>query len=100
MRRLGAERASAAVSGRRRRGGGRLLHAALACSLAAAFLALSPGFASAAPTVNCDTQELQPRLDSAPAGSTVLVTGTCQGLFTIDRDLTLKGNPTATLDGG
>ena len=34
-----------------------------------------------------------------PAGSTLLVKGTCVGNFVIGKSLTLQGNPTATLDG-
>jgi hypothetical protein len=49
--------------------------------------------------VNCDTEDLQPRITAAAAGSTLLIKGTCYGNFTVDHQLTLKGDPTATLDG-
>jgi hypothetical protein len=49
--------------------------------------------------VNCSTMNLQNKINTAPGGSTLLITGTCVGNFTVDKDLTLKGNPSATLDG-
>ncbi len=49
--------------------------------------------------MNCAKKALQPKLDSAPAGSTILVKGTCVGTAVIQKNLTLKGNPTATIDG-
>jgi hypothetical protein len=51
------------------------------------------------PVVNCATASLKDALASAPVGSTVRVKGTCTGQFRIDRNLTLAGAPTATLDG-
>jgi hypothetical protein len=52
-------------------------------------------------SVNCATGgDLQAKLDGASSGSTILVKGTCLGRFVIDgKSLTVKGNPTATLDG-
>jgi len=49
--------------------------------------------------VNCGGVNLQTRIDSASPGSTLLIKGTCLGTFTVDKDLTLEGDPTATLDG-
>ncbi|HXJ65198.1 MAG TPA: hypothetical protein VNN79_15705, partial [Actinomycetota bacterium] len=62
-------------------------------------VAIGPPASATVIGVNCATQHLQPKLDAAPAGSTVLVKGTCIGPFTIDSNVTVKGNPTATLDG-
>jgi nitrous oxidase accessory protein NosD len=43
---------------------------------------------------------LQNKIDSAPSGSTILVSGKCIGNFQITgKSLTLRGNPAATLDG-
>src|SRR5262249_34882991 len=50
-------------------------------------------------SVNCDQQALQPQLDQVATGSTLLLTGTCHGTFVVAKDITLKGNPKATLDG-
>src|SRR5580765_5645112 len=55
--------------------------------------------AGATTVVNCATQNLQARLNSAAAGSTVLVKGTCVGNFVLSKNLTLRGSPSATLDG-
>ena len=56
---------------------------------------------SSGPFVNCDRGgDLQQHLDSAPSGTAVLIKGTCHGNFVISgRSLTLKGYPSATLDG-
>ncbi|MER6919829.1 hypothetical protein ABT314_12545 [Streptomyces spiralis] len=56
--------------------------------------------AQAAPVtlVRCPAQNLQTAIDSVPAGSTLLVSGTCTGNFTIDKNLSLVGLG-ATLDG-
>jgi len=64
-------------------------------------LALGPP-ASAAPIhVNCGTGgNLQDKIDATPGGSTILIKGTCDGQFSVTgKALTLKGDPTATLDG-
>ncbi|MER6998573.1 hypothetical protein [Streptomyces sp. NPDC000410] len=42
---------------------------------------------------------LQPAVDSAAPGATLLVTGTCTGPFTIGKDLSLIGLGAAVLDG-
>jgi hypothetical protein len=49
--------------------------------------------------VNCNSDPLQPAIAAAPAGSTLKIKGTCHGNFQIQKNLTLAGNPTATLDG-
>jgi hypothetical protein len=49
--------------------------------------------------VNCSTQNLQTKINAAPPGSTLLIKGTCIGNFLVNKNLTLKGNPSATLDG-
>ncbi len=62
-------------------------------------LAVAPPADAAVVKVNCaNGGNLQSKLNSAPAGSTILIKGTCHGAFTIPKRLTLKGNPTATLD--
>src|SRR5205823_12599914 len=52
-------------------------------------------------SVNCNKGgDLQSKLNSAASGSTILISGTCHGNFSIfGKTLTLKGNPTGTLDG-
>jgi hypothetical protein len=50
--------------------------------------------------VKCPADDLQSAIDSAPAGATIHVTGTCVGNFSIAKDLTLIGvGAGATLDG-
>ena len=73
--------------------------AVVTATLAIGLVAVGPAASASTIAVNCATQHLQPKLDAAPGGSTVLVKGTCIGPFTIDANLTVKGNPTATLDG-
>jgi nitrous oxidase accessory protein NosD len=51
-------------------------------------------------SVNCATGSLQAKIDNAPPGTVILVKGTCNGSFVAPKNLTLKGNPTATLNGG
>lgn len=57
--------------------------------------------ASAAPStaVDCSTTDLQAAIDSAAPGATLAVKGTCSGNFTIGKDLTLRGQGNAVLDG-
>jgi hypothetical protein len=50
-------------------------------------------------SVNCATGSLQSKIDAASPGTVILVKGTCSGDFVVPKNLTLKGNPTATLDG-
>jgi hypothetical protein len=79
-----------------------LFVAATASLMAGGSLALSgaapAGASPAGITVNCPADNLQDAIYSAPAGSTLLVKGTCTGNFYINEDLTLSGP--ATLDGG
>jgi hypothetical protein len=65
-----------------------------------ASLLLAPSALGGTISVNCDQTALQPKLTHAPTGSTIVLSGTCHGTFVVSKDLTLKGNPTATLDGG
>src|SRR4051812_23964464 len=83
-------------SGRRSRAG------TIALVATAIVMVLPAGGARAAtPSVNCDAGgDLQAKIDAASSSSTILVKGTCVGNFIIaSKTLTLKGNPTATLDG-
>ncbi len=79
-----------------------LFVAALAGLMAGGSLAVSgvapAGASPAGITVNCPADSLQDAINSAPAGSTLLVKGTCTGNFYIVNDLTLSGP--AILDGG
>src|SRR4051812_41865482 len=61
----------------------------------------APGARAATPSVNCNAGgDLQAKIDAVASGATILVKGTCLGNFQIAaKGLTLKGNPTATLDG-
>jgi hypothetical protein len=73
-----------------------------AFTLPAAGLVPSGPIAQAAPmSINCGTGgDLQAKVLAAASGSTILVKGTCFGSFDISgKSLTLKANPTATLDG-
>src|SRR5690349_2509234 len=45
------------------------------------------------------TTSLQTKIHGPPAGSTLVVSGTCHGPIAIHKNLTLKGHPGATLDG-
>lgn len=80
-----------------------LFVAALAGLMAGGSLTLSGAAgASTGITVNCPTDNLQNAIYAAPAGSTILVSGTCTGTslygnFYINKDLTLTGP--AVLDG-
>jgi hypothetical protein len=72
---------------------------ALVTAVGAALMALAPPASARTIAVNCQSQSLQARINAAPAGSTLLVKGTCVGNFTLGKSLTLQGNPAATLDG-
>ncbi|MFL5798974.1 MAG: choice-of-anchor Q domain-containing protein [Actinomycetota bacterium] len=50
-------------------------------------------------SVSCPGTDLQTKIDEANPGDTLSIKGTCIGNFTVDKSLTLAGNPTATLDG-
>src|SRR3954470_15925745 len=67
---------------------------------AAAFSVNGPRAGADTVAVNCATGSLQTKIDNASPGTVILVKGTCDGTFVIPKNLTLKGNPTATLDGG
>src|SRR5436309_2071719 len=86
--------------GRRRRLGVDAVRLALwAASIVAGF-ALMPGPAWASTVhVDCSKQKLQAKINAVPAGSTLLVSGTCVGNFILRKRLTLQGSPEATLDG-
>src|SRR5262245_6050501 len=71
----------------------------LLVAMVGALLTAASPVAAAIVNVNCPAQDLQVEIDTAPADSTLLIKGTCVGNFFIDKDLTLKGNPTAVLDG-
>ena len=62
---------------------------------------VSPAAQAATLSVNCDSGgDLQAKINAAASGNTILIKGTCFGNFQINsKSLTLKGNPTATLDG-
>src|SRR5205809_6752374 len=63
-------------------------------------IALVPSAIAVPTNVNCNNaQNLQSRIDTAQPGSTVLIKGTCVGNFVVNKNLRLKGNPSATLDG-
>ncbi len=66
--------------------------------LAAAACVLAGPTSAAVVNVNCATQNLQAQIDAANPGDTLRVKGTCEGSFTVDKDLTLDGTPSATLD--
>ena len=52
--------------------------------------------------VNCaaDNSALGPAINAAAAGDRLLVSGICDGTYEIHKSLTIRGNPTARLDGG
>jgi hypothetical protein len=79
----------------------RIAYGSIMCALVAAGLVVGPAAHAATFNVNCGAGgNLQSRLNTAPSGSTILIEGTCHGNFTINGpSLTLRGNPTATLDG-
>ena len=66
----------------------------------AAALLVGPSTAAAATStkVDCSSASLQTAITNAAPGDKLLVTGTCVGHFTIDKDLTLLGQGTAVLD--
>jgi hypothetical protein len=65
----------------------------------AAWLGAATAPAAAPIKVHCPVDNLQAAIDTAPAGATIHVSGTCTGNFTIAKDLTLVGTGAATLDG-
>jgi len=74
---------------------------ALAWTVAAVSVGLASPASATTVSVNCTTGgDLQAKLDSVASGSTILVHGVCLGNFIVDgKSVTIKGNPTATLDG-
>jgi hypothetical protein len=70
--------------------------------VASALIALglaAPPASAATIAVHCATQNLQTKINSAAPGASLSITGTCHVNATINKDITLQGNPTATLDG-
>ena len=70
-------------------------------ALALSVFSIAGPAASATTSVNCGAGgNLQHKINGATPGSTVLIKGTCKGTFHVTgKGLTLRGNPTATLDG-
>jgi hypothetical protein len=65
----------------------------------AAVVVLAPSPATAATfKVDCKKQNLQNRINAVPAGSVLLVKGTCKHVD-IAKNITIDGNPTATISG-
>ncbi|HEY7283609.1 MAG TPA: choice-of-anchor Q domain-containing protein [Actinomycetota bacterium] len=64
------------------------------------WLVVAPDASAVVKTVDCAKTDLAPVLLSIPTNSTVKLKGTCTGNFTADKNLTLVGTPTATLNGG
>ncbi|MGW7529984.1 hypothetical protein [Streptomyces sp. NPDC054783] len=58
-----------------------------------------PAHAAQVTTVNCPTQNLRTTINDATPGSTLQVSGTCTGNFTITKNLMLIGIGGAVLDG-
>jgi len=58
------------------------------------------GVQAATIPVNCPADSLASAIALASPGDTLQISGTCVGNFVVDRNLTLQGSPTATLDGG
>src|SRR5437588_5488134 len=79
--------------------GRRVATAVAAFAAVAALVGVMAPAASAAIHVHCPGQDLQNKIGSATPGSTLLITGTCHGNFQVAQDLTLQGDPSATLDG-
>ena len=77
----------------------RALGAFLGAAVVAAVAGLSQPVWAGPINVNCSTQSLQAKINAAPSGATLAVKGTCRGLFTIKKSITLEGAPSATLDG-
>jgi hypothetical protein len=70
--------------------------------LACAAALLSGNSTSAQTIVNCAANPgaLAAELAAATPGSTLTIAGTCRGVYTIDRSLTLVGKSGAVIDGG
>ncbi|MFL5798919.1 MAG: choice-of-anchor Q domain-containing protein [Actinomycetota bacterium] len=76
-----------------------VLAAFTSSAVVVAVIALASPAQATTITVNCSSQNLQTKINAAPAGATLLIKGTCIGNFLVNKVLTLKGNPSATLDG-
>ncbi|HEX3455314.1 MAG TPA: hypothetical protein VHS03_11850 [Gaiellaceae bacterium] len=72
--------------------------------LLAVLAGFSAGAAQAATvSVNCapfGSDNLQTKINGASPGDVLSIKGICTGNFTISKNLTLQGSPTATLNGG
>lgn len=69
---------------------------------AVVWLALSGSALAATESVDCSTDHaaLRTSIGTAGAGDILLVHGYCMGPFRLNKSLTLRGDPSATLDGG
>jgi hypothetical protein len=72
---------------------------AVIVALIAALVLIAVPASGATIAVDCAHVDLQQKIDSAAPGSILAIKGTCVGNFVVAKNLTLKGNPTATLDG-
>jgi fibronectin-binding autotransporter adhesin len=73
--------------------------ASVTLALLAALAVVASPAAATTISVDCAHTDLQQKIDSAAAGATLAIKGTCVGNFVIHRAITLKGSPTAKLDG-
>jgi hypothetical protein len=73
--------------------------AVVVVAMVATGLSVAQSTAHASTAVNCASKNLQTAINAAASGSTLLVKGTCEGVFTLTKNITLKGSPAATLDG-
>ncbi len=73
--------------------------AGLALSMMVAAILVAVPANGATIAVDCAHVDLQQKIDLAAAGSILAIKGTCVGNFVVGKNLTLKGSPTATLDG-
>ncbi|RSS80108.1 hypothetical protein [Streptomyces sp. WAC06614] len=72
---------------------------ATAMGVGLGLLGAAPSQAADTIAVRCAAESLQTAIDNAPADSTLKVSGHCVGPFTIDKNLTVVGVDSATLDG-
>src|SRR3954451_6105741 len=63
---------------------------ALVAAIASGETALEASPARARSGVHCEKQHLQAAIDAAPEGSTLTVSGTCVGHFSVDKKLTIR----------
>jgi hypothetical protein len=64
-----------------------------------AFAVSGTAAAATSAKVDCSSDSLQTAIGNAAPGTKLLVTGTCQGHFVIDKNLSLLGQGAAVLDG-